>query len=59
MWQNRYGDALRQQQKNRFATTMLGDAAELLHRQILKQLLGVRDSTANIFVLAELGRFPS
>ncbi len=36
----------------------LGDAAELLHRQFLKHLLGVRDSTANVIVPAELGRFP-
>ncbi len=36
----------------------LGDAAELLHRQFLKNLLGVSDSTANVIVLAELGRFP-
>ncbi len=28
------------------------------HRQFLKHLLGVRDSTANVIVLAELGRFP-
>ncbi len=36
----------------------LGDAAELLHRQFLKHLRGDRDSTANVIVLAELGRFP-
>ncbi len=36
----------------------IGDAAELLHRQFLKHLLGFRDSTANVIVLAELGRFP-
>ncbi len=36
----------------------IGDAAELLHRQFLKHLLGVGDSTANVIVLAELGRFP-
>ncbi len=36
----------------------IGDTAELLHRQFLKHLLGVRDSTANVTVLAELGRFP-
>ena len=36
----------------------IGDAAELLHRQFLKHILGVRDSTANVIVLAELGRFP-
>ncbi len=36
----------------------IGDAAELLHRQFLKHLLGVRDSTANVTILAELGRFP-
>jgi len=36
----------------------IGDAAELLHRQFLKRMLGVRDSTANFVVLlvAELGR---
>ena len=36
----------------------IGDAEELLHRQSLKHVLGVRDSTANVIVLAELGRFP-
>ena len=36
----------------------IGDAAELLHRQFLKHILGVRNSTANVIVLAELGRFP-
>jgi len=36
----------------------IGDAAELLHRQFLKHTLGVRDSTANVIVIAELGRFP-
>jgi len=36
----------------------IGDAAELLHRQFLKHILGVRDSTANVIILAELGRFP-
>ena len=36
----------------------IGDAAELLHRQFWKHLLGVRDSTANVVVLAEVGRFP-
>jgi len=36
----------------------IGDAAELLHRQFLKHILGVRGSTANVIVLAELGRFP-
>jgi len=35
-----------------------GDAAELLHRLFLKHILGVRDSTANVIILAELGRFP-
>ena len=30
----------------------------LKHRQFLKHLLGVRDSTANVIVVAELGRFP-
>ncbi len=33
-------------------------AAEVLHRGFLKHLLGVRKSTANAMVLAELGRFP-
>ncbi len=36
----------------------IGDAAELLHRQFLKHILDDRDSTANVIVLAELGRFP-
>ena len=36
----------------------IGDTAELLHRQFLMHLLGVKDSTANVVVLAELGRFP-
>ncbi len=36
----------------------IGDAAELLHRQFLKHILGVRDSTANVIILAEVGRFP-
>ena len=31
----------------------IGDAAELLHRQFLKHLLGARDSTANVIVLTE------
>ncbi len=35
----------------------IGDAAKLLHRQFLKHLLGVRDSIANVTVLAESGRF--
>ena len=36
------------------------DAAELLHRQFLKQILDVhvRDSSANVIVLAKLCRFP-
>ena len=33
----------------------LGEAAELLHRHFLKHILGIRDSTANVIVLAELG----
>jgi len=33
-------------------------AAEALHRDFLRRLLGVRKSTANHMVLAELGRFP-
>ena len=36
----------------------IGEAAELLHRDFLKHLLGVRKSTMNEIVLAELGRFP-
>ena len=36
----------------------IGDAADILHRHFLKHLLGVRDSTANVIALAELGRFP-
>ena len=35
------------------------DAAKLLHRGFLKQLLGVRMSVANKIVLAEIGHFPS
>ena len=35
-----------------------GAAAEVLHRQFLRRLLGVRDKTANDIVLAELGRYP-
>ena len=35
-----------------------GEAAKVPHRSLLKQLLGVRKSTANEIVLAELGRFP-
>ncbi len=44
--------------KVRAVDDKIGDAAELLHRQFWKHLLGVRDSTANVIVLAELGRFP-
>ena len=33
----------------------IGDKAEVLHRQFLKQLLGVRKTTTNQLVLAELG----
>jgi len=36
----------------------VGAKAELLHRQFLKQLLGVRKSTTNQIVLAEFERFP-
>ena len=36
----------------------VGEAAEVLHRSFLKQLLGVRTCTANEIVLAEFGRFP-
>ena len=32
--------------------------AEVLHRNFLKHLLGVRTCTANEIVLAEFGRFP-
>ena len=35
-----------------------GAAAEALHRDFLRRLLGVRKSTANHMVLAELGCFP-
>ena len=38
--------------------TKCGAAAEALHRNFLRSLLGVRKSTANHTVLAELGRFP-
>ena len=38
--------------------TKCGAAAEALHREFLRRLLGVRKSTANHMVLAELGRFP-
>ncbi len=36
----------------------MGEAVEVLHRQFLPQLLGIRKSTTNEIVLAELGRFP-
>ena len=36
----------------------LGEAAEVLHRSFLKSLLGIRKSTSNEIVLAELGRYP-
>ena len=39
-------------------TLVLSAAAEALHRDFLRRLLGVRKSTANHMVLAELGRFP-
>ncbi len=35
-----------------------GAATEALHREFVRRLLGVRKSTANHMVLAELGRFP-
>ncbi len=38
--------------------TKRGAAAEALHRDFLRRLLGVRKSTVNHMVLAELGRFP-
>jgi hypothetical protein len=38
--------------------TKCGAAAEALHWDFLRRLLGVRKSTANHMVLAELGRFP-
>ena len=36
----------------------VGKKAELLHKQFLKQLLGVRNSTTNQIVLAEFVHFP-
>ncbi|DBA77869.1 TPA: hypothetical protein ACH3X1_009223 [Trebouxia sp. C0004] len=36
----------------------VGGKAELVHRQFLKQYLGVRKSTTNPIVFAEFGRFP-
>ena len=36
----------------------IGAGAELLHRQFLKQLLRVRNSTSNQIVLAEFSRYP-
>ena len=36
----------------------IGAAAEVLHRQFLKRLIGIRGSTATDLVLAELGRHP-
>ena len=38
--------------------TKCGAAAQALHRDFLRCLLGARKSTANHMVLAELGRFP-
>jgi len=38
--------------------TKCAAAAEALHRDFLRRLLGVKKSTANHMVLAELGRFP-
>ena len=35
-----------------------GAAAEQLHRQFLKRMLGLRDSIADVIVLAECGHFP-
>ena len=40
------------------ACTALNAAAEVLHQDFLRSLLGVRKSTAKHMVLAELGRFP-
>ena len=36
----------------------VGESAEQLHRQFLKHVLGVRDSTAIFIVLAEFGCYP-
>ena len=36
----------------------VGEAAEVLHRGFLKQLLSARMSTTSDIVLAEFGRFP-
>ena len=36
----------------------VGQAAEVLHRGFLKQLLGVRMSTTSYIMLAEFGHFP-
>ena len=36
----------------------VGKAAEQLHRQFLKHVLGIRGSTATLIVLAEFGRYP-
>ena len=38
--------------------TKCGAAAEALHRDFLRRLLGVRKCTANHMILAELGCFP-
>lgn len=35
----------------------IGQSTEQLYREFLKHLLGIRDSTANAVVLAELGRY--
>ncbi len=40
------------------ADKKIGLAAELLHRQFWKHFLGVKYSTANVIVLADLGRLP-
>ena len=36
----------------------VGEPAEQLHRQFLKPVLGIRDSTATLTVLAQFGRYP-
>ena len=40
------------------AVSSLGEAAEVLPKSFLKSLLGIRKSTSNEAVLAELGRYP-
>ena len=39
-------------------TLKCGAAAEAVHQDYVRHLLGVRKPTANYMVLAELGRFP-